>query len=385
MTPLRPLISLISTLVLVASLYLLWTWYQGEVIQQPNNTFSVEREGWRLWVGGVLLAWSFLGRWPIMLLLARPDSDPMRRSSDGGEVIRGADGEELRIYVHGRTNAPVILMTHGWSLDHSVWQYAVRDLSKEFRVVTWDLPGLGRSSASKISLSNMAANLQIIINHLQKPVLLVGHSIGGMTIQTLLRDYPVVQGQAVAGVVLINTTYTNPLQTIVLSPLLRLLRWPMIEPMMWLQILLKPLAWLMSWQSYLSGSMHLTARLGFGACVTRSQLQHTAWLMTTNSPSVQARGDLAMFRWDATEALPGISVPTLVMAGEADIVTKPDAGRRIAAAVPHASLKTLEHVNHMGFLERSQAYNSAILEFARDVLLNSANVVQLTGAATRHS
>jgi hypothetical protein len=165
MTPLRPLISLISTLVLVASLYLLWTWYQGEVIQQPNNTFSVEREGWRLWVGGVLLAWSFLGRWLIMLLLARPDSDPMRRSSDGGEVIRGADGEELRIYVHGRTNAPVILMTHGWSLDHSVWQYAVRDLSKEFRVVTWDLPGLGRSSASKISLSNMAANLQIIINH----------------------------------------------------------------------------------------------------------------------------------------------------------------------------------------------------------------------------
>jgi pimeloyl-ACP methyl ester carboxylesterase len=216
-------------------------------------------------------------------------------------------------------------------------------------------------------------------------VLLVGHSIGGMTIQTLLRDYPVVQGQAVAGVVLINTTYTNPLQTIVLSPLLRLLRWPMIEPIMWLQILLKPLAWLMSWQSYLSGSMHLTARVGFGACVTRSQLQHTAWLMTTNSPSVQARGDLAMFRWDATEALPGISVPTLVMAGEADIVTKPDAGRRIAAAVPHASLKTFEHVNHMGFLERSQAYNSAILEFARDVLLNRANVVQLTGAATRHS
>jgi pimeloyl-ACP methyl ester carboxylesterase len=377
MTPLRPLISLISTLVLLVSIYLLWTWWQGEVIQRPDNTFEVNREPWRLWVGGALLAWSLLGRWPIMLLLARRDTDPMQKVSEGGEVIAGADGEELHIYVQGPPNAPVILMTHGWSLDHSVWQYAARDLSKEFRVVTWDLPGLGRSTASKISLSNMAANLQIIVTQLQKPVVLVGHSIGGMTIQTLMRDHPDVRRQAVAGVVLVDTTYTNPLRTIILSPLLRLLRWPLIEPLMWLQIIFKPLAWLMSWQSYLSGSMHLTARLGYGAYVTRSQLEHTAWLMTTNSPSVQARGDLAMFRWDATEALPDISVPTLVLAGEADIVTKPGASRRIARVVPDASLKTFQHVNHMGFLERAQDYNAAIRDFARIAFSAKTNVVRL--------
>lgn len=371
MTPLRPLISLISTLILIASIYLLWTWYRGEVIQRPDATFEVHREAWMLWVGGILLARSFLGRWPLMFLLARPDTDPMLKDGNGGEVITGADGEKLQIYSHGPAGAPTILMTHGWSLDHTVWQYAVRDLSKEFRVVTWDLPGLGRSSAHKVSLSNMAANLQVILSHLRQPVLLVGHSIGGMAIQTLFRDHPDAQRQAIAGVVLVNTTYTNPLRTIILSPLFRLLRWPLLEPLLWLQIILKPLAWLMSWQSYISGSTHLTARLGYGALVTRSQLEHTAWLMTTNSPSVQARGDLAMFRWDATEALAGISLPTLVLAGEADVVTKPSASRHIAEAVPGASLKTFEHVNHMGFLEKSQAYNLAVRDFANEVFAPS--------------
>ncbi|MEZ2224331.1 hypothetical protein [Rhizobium sp. RCC_161_2] len=99
-----------------------------------------------------------------------------------------------------------------------------------------------------------------------------------------------------AGIVLFNTTYTNPLRTVVLSPLFRLLRWPLIEPALWLQIILMPIAWLMSWQSYLSGWTHLTARLGFGRHATRSQLGRVAWFMTVNSPSIQARGDLAMFR-----------------------------------------------------------------------------------------
>jgi pimeloyl-ACP methyl ester carboxylesterase len=367
MTPLRPLISLISTIILIISIYLFWTWYRGEVVQRPDATLEVHRDAWRLWVGGLLLAWSFLGKWPALLLLARPDANPIRKDSEDGIAINGAKGEKLQIFIHGTANAPTILFTHGWSLDHTVWQYAVRDLSRDFRVVTWDLPGLGRSSAQQVSLSNMANNLQVILGHLQQPVLLVGHSIGGMAIQTLLRDHPDVQKQAVAGVVLVNTTYTNPLRTIILSPLLRLLRWPLIEPMMWLQIILMPLAWLMSWQSYLSGSMHLTARLGYGARVTRSQLEHTAWLMTTNSPSVQARGDLAMFRWDATETLAAISVPTLVLAGEADIVTKPDASRQIAQAIPGATLQTFGHVNHMGFLEKSQDYNAAIRDFATKI------------------
>ena len=141
---------------------------------------------------------------------------------------------------------------------------------------------------------------------------------------------------------------------------MKALRFPVIEPLLYLQIWLQPLAWLSSWQSYLSGSSHLAARLGFTHNVTRSQLEHTALLMTRNSPAVMSRGDLAMFRWDATATLSRLSVPTLVIAGAKDIVTKPEASRTIASAVPGARLQVIEDANHMGFLERQDLYNAAI-------------------------
>ncbi|MBW6426075.1 alpha/beta hydrolase [Rhizobium sp. XQZ8] len=368
MTFLRPIFSIISLLILAAAIYLLWSWHQGELMRRPDGTVELHRDDWRLWCGGILTLWSLLGRFLYLLLLAKPDPAPVVWKNGVGIVVEGANGERLNVQEFGPPDAPLILLTHGWSLDHTVWQYAVQDLSRDFRVVTWDLPGLGKSTATEISLSAFAADLKILLDRHQRPVLLVGHSIGGMTIQTLLRNDPTVQQKGVAGIVLVNTTYTNPLKTIVLGPLFRALRWPLIEPMLWLQIALKPITWLMSWQSYLSGSAHLTARLGFGRYVTRSQLDHTAWLMTVNSPSVQARGDLAMFRWDATAALPRISVPALVLGGEMDIVTLPEASNTIAQYIPRAQLQLFSGANHMGFIERAVDYNALIRVFAEKVL-----------------
>jgi hypothetical protein len=44
-----------------------------------------------------------------------------------------------------------------------------------------------------------------------------------------------------------------------------------------------------------------------------------------------------MFHWDASQALAGNSVPTLVLSGEADIVTKPGASLHIAQVVQGAA------------------------------------------------
>src|SRR4051812_37708413 len=95
----------------------------------------------------------------------------------------------------------------------------------------------------------------------------------------------------VAGVVLLHTTHTNPLKTMILSGLLQALQRPVLEPGMKLAIALQPLAWMLNWQSYLSGSAHLAQRLGYGKFVTRSQLEHTTLLATRNSPAVLARGN----------------------------------------------------------------------------------------------
>jgi pimeloyl-ACP methyl ester carboxylesterase len=371
---LRAAFSLLSLVILAVGAYLVWSWWRGNVFVDLNG---VERrlrdEEWRLWLGLGLLAWSFLGRFVVLALIAHrddADSRPGRLRASETMTLPGAGGASLHVQTAGPVDGQPIVLVHGWGLDSSVWCHAERDLAQRFRLILWDLPGLGRSKAGRgrgVSLSDFAADLQAVLGLAEgRRTILVGHSIGGMTIQTLAREHPEAFA-AVGGVVLLNTTYTNPLKTMVAGKMAQALRWPVLEPLLRLTIWLEPLARLSAWQSYLSGSAHLANRFGFGGYVTRSQLEYVTRLITRNSQAVQARGNLAMFRWDATGALSDLRVPVLVISGDADVVTKLEASEAIARATPNARLECVRGVNHMGFLERADVYDQAIADFAEAV------------------
>lgn len=372
----RILTSLLSLLFLGAAAYLLWSWHQGDWVRGADGSAWRVRDDWRLWTGLGLLAWSFLGRFPLTLILARGGGRPTSARPRSGLAIPGAEGAQLHLEVDGRADGPPLVLTHGWGLDSTVWSRARADLGDRFRVISWDLPGLGQSRlgpSGRLTLEHMAADLEEVIARAgPEPVVLVGHSIGGMTILTLARDRPELFAERVRGVVLVNTTYTCPLKTTLLSGLGQALRRPVVEPLLRLAIWLQPLAWLAAWQSYLSGSAHLTQRLGFGAHVTRAELNHTALLATRNPPGVQAKGNLAMFRWDASSVLARLRVPVLILGGEADIITRPQASRDMAAAIPGAELQLAPGANHMGFLEQSEAYDAAIATFATAAFARAA-------------
>lgn len=359
----RFLTTLISLIILAVVAYLLWTWWEGSLVREADGDLVRVRENWPLWTAIALGAFSFLGKAVLLPLLARPDKgEKSVEDRSGGRVLDGANGSKIYIEDKGATTLPAVILTHGWAMDSTIWHYAKKDLAGKYRLIVWDLPGLGQSKG-EISLENFAQNLARLVEYSGNDrVGLVGHSIGGMTIQTLARDNRAFFESRVAGVVLVNTTYTNPLKTIILPRLLQALRMPVLEPVMRLTILLQPLAWLSTWQSYLSGMSHVANRFGFGKYVTRSQLEHVTLLSTKNPPGNIQRGNLAMFRWDATDALQNTGVPVLVLAGELDIVTKPEASTTIAGEA-RAPLQVIEGVNHMGMLEQSGVYNGAIASF----------------------
>ncbi|WP_108398159.1 alpha/beta fold hydrolase [Devosia submarina] len=364
----RFLTTLLSLIILGFVAYLLWSWNQGDLVQEADGDLVRVREDWRLWTALALGAFSFLGKFLVLPLLAKPDrGEPSRQDRGAGRIIPGAQGAQLYVEELGTENQNTIILTHGWAMDNTIWHYAKRDLSKHFRVIVWDLPGLGQSKG-EISLESFAGNLAAIVEHTgAERVGLVGHSIGGMTIQTLARDNPAFFNTRIAGAVLVNTTYTNPLKTMILARFMQAIRFPLLEPVMRLTILLQPLAWLSMWQSYLSGTAHIANRLGFGKYVTRSQLDHVTLLSTKNPPGNIQKGNLAMFRWDATGALASASVPVLLLAGELDIVTKPFASVDISGQARTSSLETIEGVNHMGLMERSDVYNAAMIRFFQSV------------------
>jgi pimeloyl-ACP methyl ester carboxylesterase len=377
--------TLLSLAILGAAGYLLWSWGQGDWVRGSDGELRLAREDWRLWAGLGLLAWSFLGRFVVLMLAARRDERPTRARREGGQALAGATGSTLHVETCGPAGAPPIVFTHGWGMDSTFWNYAKQDLGDRFRLTVWDLPGLGRSRAASrdsIQLRNFARDLAGLVGPAGgQPVVLVGHSIGGMVIQTLLRDHPTAH-RRIAGVVLLNTTYTNPLRTMVFSGLLTALQKPVIEPAMRLTMWLQPLVWASKWQSYLSGSSHLAHRLGFGRFVTRSQLEHVTLLSTRNPPAVEAKGNLAMMNWDASGALDGSPVPVLAIGGDLDLVTKLEASRTIAASAEAGALEVIHGVNHLGPMERADLYNALIAEFALRVQPAVADLRPSAGAGT---
>lgn len=365
----RAILALFSWLILAAAIYLLWEWYQGFDFRDFRGYWHhVRGPTWWLFAGIGLASLSFLGRFLVLMFLPARSNEPREERGDC-RMISAPDGSSLRVETFGPANGPTLVLTHGWGLNSTAWWYSKQTLAKRFHVVTWDLPGLGRSKPArdgKLTIDRLAQALGAVVGSCDnRPIILVGHSIGGMATQTFWRTAPQGLKDRVAGMVLLDTTYKDPLQTMWLSPLWRTLRWPLIEPMCWLSIVLWPLAWLSAWQGYLSGSSQLAMRLtGFGRNATRGQVDFTARLSAKGSPAVQAKGNLAMFRWRATEVLPTIRVPVLIITGESDIVTLPSASETIEQSVPEAQLVRVSGAGHMGFMEQSEVYDRHIADFA---------------------
>lgn len=363
----RLLAALLSAAILALAAYYLWSWYDGAWVRDAAGELLRVRDDRRLWGGLALLAWSFLGRLVLPLVLAKGGGRDPIHDAGQGRMVDGASGSRLHVVEEGPADAPILLLTHGWGMDLSFWDHLRQDLGGRFRLVMWDLPGLGKSTAPKgdaISLPGFAADLGGLLAGLDRPAVLVGHSIGGMTIQTLIRDHP-ESLRKIAGVVLLNTTYRNPLTTMVGAPVLRALQGPLLTPLMWLTVIASPLAWVSKWQSYLSGMTHLAMRFGFGRNATRRDLEHVSRLATKARPAIEARGNLAMFHWAATGALAGTAQSLLVIGGGVDLITKAQASQAIAGqAGPGAILEIVGDANHMGPIERTDHYHPLIARFA---------------------
>ncbi|MGB7793074.1 MAG: alpha/beta hydrolase [Terrimicrobiaceae bacterium] len=294
----------------------------------------------------------------------RAEHPRQRRSS----VCADLTGPSCRSSSTGPQDGTPIVLTHGWGLDSREWNYLKRDFSDRFRLIVWDEPGLGKSTPPTnrdYSLENLARDLEAVLALAgEKPAILLGHSIGGMITLTFCRLFPSALGSRVIGLVLTHTTPTNPVRTTSGAAFYTAIEKPVLMPLMYLTIALSPLVWLMNWLSYLNGSAHLMNKLSsFGGTENWEQIDFATKFQPQASPAVLARGMLGMMCYDATKTLAAISVPTLVVAGDRDSTTKPEASERICASVPGARLITLTPAKHLGLIEHHARYAEVVREF----------------------
>ena len=143
------------------------------------------------------------------------------------------DGVRLHAEVCGPEDAPVtVVFCHGYTLSQEVWHYQRQELAKDTRLVLWDQRSHGRSDRSDpahIGIDQLGRDLAAVLAATvpgAAPVVLVGHSMGGMTIMALADQQPELFGPKVIGVLLISTTaYLVDATGWLPAPLRPLVRW----------------------------------------------------------------------------------------------------------------------------------------------------------------
>ncbi|WP_170971084.1 alpha/beta fold hydrolase [Ilyomonas limi] len=319
----------------------------------------------------VLLLFIVLGKFLIKVLLSKNrkgEDEPHMFDTNKQETVRRPDGSTINVEYYGREDGQSIIFVHGLNANIKNWYYQRKYFEKDYRLIMMDLPGMGKSTrpANKdLSLTKLAADLQAVIEHTgAKNPILWGHSMGGMTVLTLLAKNRDVGFPAIKGVILEHTTYTNPVRTILFRGLMTAIQKPVLTPLCYLIIFLSPVIWICRWMSYLNGNAHIMTRwLTFAGTQTAKQLDFSTLLSTLTPPAVMARGCLGMFRYDVTDKLSDIRVPTLIIGANKDRLTRPDASTYMQEHIPNAELVMLSPGNHQALLERHKEVNEAATRF----------------------
>jgi pimeloyl-ACP methyl ester carboxylesterase len=167
-------------------------------------------------------------------LRLRPDpeaDEPFGQLRGQPLTVLADDGVPLHVEINGPDDAPVtIIFCHGYALSQDVWHYQRRDLADAGRLVFWDQRGHGKSGESPedhATIGQLGADLYAVLTAVAPgngPVVLVGHSMGGMTIMALAREHPELFGPKVIGVVLISTAAGG------------------VDPTVWIPVVLRPIA-----------------------------------------------------------------------------------------------------------------------------------------------
>lgn len=298
-----------------------------------------------------------VARDPEQLVLADPPrGTPLRTTSP--------DGTELYAEVFG-DGAQTFVLAHGWTEMLSFWAYEIEALTdRGFRVVAYDLRGHGESrpaAGGDYAVARFGEDLEAVLAAAVpdgERAILVGHSLGAMSIAAWAEHHDVQRRACGAG--LLNTGVGNLLAEQLLIPLPALAN---------LLNRLAPTAFVGSRAPvppFSTPISHASLRyVAFGPSASPAQIAFYERMLTACPPDIRADVGLAISEIDLYHALPRLTVPTLVLAGDRDRLTPQSHAKRIAEAIPQLHrFVVLEQTGHMAPLERPDEVGAALLELA---------------------
>ncbi len=284
------------------------------------------------------------------------------------------DGTVLHTRVLGKGGGPTFVLTHGLCCDHRLWALQAPALAEHGRVVAWDLRGHGRTAAPpghQLTPHRHARDLHAVVDALAVgPVILVGHSLGGMTsLRYLLDDQR--RSRRVAATVLIATPTADITTSAVSDRGLG-----RMEAAAFRRLFATVLGSDRVDQTFVTTADDSTRQRGYAIVRTsgfgkrpdpaKVRLIHQ---MIANTPvDVRRRTFEGMFTEDLRPDLANIDVPALVVIGQQDRVVNPVQTHELARLLPRSTHVEYEDAGHAVVLERHEEITRHTLRLTEHAL-----------------
>jgi pimeloyl-[acyl-carrier protein] methyl ester esterase len=250
------------------------------------------------------------------------------------------------LHVDVRGTGPDLVLLHGWALHGGMWGPWLDRLAEHHRLHVVDLPGHGHSAWSP-AITDLVGLARAIAPALPRDAAILGWSLGGMIALELARLQP---------------QHVGPLALIATTP--RFLAGSDWDAGLRPEVLAGFAQGIVDdYQRTVRTFLALQTHGDENATATLRLLRNR--LTTRSEPDARAlEAGLQILRTtDLRAALPHVTQPTLVLAGEYDRLTPPQAGRELASALPAAEFTLVERAGHAPFLSHADAVLAELLPF----------------------
>ncbi len=254
----------------------------------------------------------------------------------------------LKVFSEGKISNKSIIFVHGFPYDHTMWNYQIDVLKKDYFCITYDIRGLGKSYVGdgQYTMEAFVWDLFSILDELkiEKPIL-CGLSMGGYISLRAIEQ----EQKRFSGLILCDTKSEsdNNKGKIVRSNSINKINVDGVESFV---------------SEFVPKCFHPDTPKNlskmFNGILTIAKKQ--------NAIGVKGAQIAMISRRNTTKSLAKIKIPTLVLAGEKDALTPPKTMKKMAKRIKNSSFYIVPNSGHMTPLENPEFVNDKIYNFLND-------------------
>ncbi len=255
----------------------------------------------------------------------------------------------LHYIEQGRGNGRPVVFIHGFPFNCRMWQPQLAALPEQIHAIAYDVRGHGRSAVGDglYSLEFFVDDLMALLDHLElEQVVLCGMSMGGYIALRALERYR----ERFGALVLCDTRSEadNDQARVNRAAAIRALAEEGIA-------------------AFADNFVNLVFAPGTFRTNPAAIDLIKEMILATDPRAIGGTLLALAARTDTTPALPQLDLPALVLVGEHDRLTPPDAAQALAGLLPRAQLYVIPRAGHMSNLENPGYFNERLFAFLETV------------------